>query len=426
MASEPIKMRLGRRSDITIPRTPHLPRADNTPTKIPLTTWRKHSADLQWYTNITVGTPPQTFTVLIDTGSADLLLMASNCTNCGTSHSLFNSNTSTTFTTLPGDTSISASFGTQGDTVPTTDISTLHANIALDTVTLSNLTVQQLPLILVDQAPSSLLAQPIDGILGFSPLNLTHLTTSPTGDGTTFFWSLFLSGAIPSPIFSLTLDSSGGELTLGGTPTSASEIQYVDVNVDILPLAKEWFIDTSSAFIGDKLVSSAPGLALLDSGTAYILTPNNGTAAALYAAISPDIRQIDPAGAWGASCDVMDGIKDDVHFTIGLGDQAKNLTLPRGSFNLGEYPGMQGICQGVFVNTVKEAEIEDPMGLGRVAWTFGSPLMKGYVNIFDQGDVGRLRYGFAKVEREEEKESMGVGLGVDWRVLGAVMVIFAL
>jgi len=402
-SSTPIKFQLERRvAGATIP-GPSYKRA-STGQKVDLDTWIQHNADLQWFTNISVGTPPKTFSVLLDTGSADLLLLASNCTNCG-GHNLYDAAKSTSFKTLPGDTSIEAVFGTQGDTQPVTTVSNLTAHLVVDTVSLAGLSVPELPFILVDHATEGMVTMPMDGLLGLSPLNLTHF--SEAGQGTTFFWSLVLSGAVPSPVFGLHLNSgdeaNGGELTLGGIDENkfSGDLAYVDFDMPIVSLALEWFIESPAVFVGNKKVSSATGLALLDSGTAYVMTPDNTTAAAIYAAISPKIIQIDPAGAWGAPCDILAEVNaENINFAIGPEEQAKNMTLPPGAFNLGEYPGKPGICQAVFVNTPAGAEIQDPEGKGRVAWVIGSPLMKGYYNVFDQTDTAKLKYGFAPLKNE--------------------------
>lgn len=57
-------------------------------------------------------------------------------------------------------------------------------------------------------------------------------------------------------------------------------------------------------------------------------TPNYQTAKKLYAAIPPNITQIDKAGAWGASCEEIDALAPKFTFTFGPVGDALNLTIP--------------------------------------------------------------------------------------------------
>lgn len=50
----------------------------------------------EYYGQITVGTPPQTFSVIFDTGSSNLWIPSSKCTNCGF-HPLYNDASSTSY-----------------------------------------------------------------------------------------------------------------------------------------------------------------------------------------------------------------------------------------------------------------------------------------------------------------------------------------
>lgn len=58
-------------------------------------------AEMQWYTYITIGDPPQAIPIVPDSGSADLFIYSSSCSNCHLSnHSSFNPTNSRTYKNL--------------------------------------------------------------------------------------------------------------------------------------------------------------------------------------------------------------------------------------------------------------------------------------------------------------------------------------
>ncbi|KAK9419731.1 putative Peptidase A1 domain-containing protein [Seiridium unicorne] len=100
-------------------------------------------------------------------------------------------------------------------------------------------------------------------------------------------------------------------------------IKKIYFNVTVTQLAGEWFVDSPEFYIDGKVVENSssgspfPGSqSLVDTFTAYIQTPDYQTALDIYAAISPEIVQIDKVGAWGAPCVTMERLQPGVFHRI--------------------------------------------------------------------------------------------------------------
>jgi Eukaryotic aspartyl protease len=341
---------------------------------------------------------------MFDTGSTALVLPAKGCTTCG-NHTLFDSSQSTSFSSFP-DEDVVRDFSTGATTIPIADDEEANCTIVTDVVTLDGLTSSEQMFALCSEYPSAFDDVPMDGILGMG-IN-SELADDPIISS---FWNWYGSGLLPEPVFSFYLipgSAHGAELTLGGIDHSKykGELTYINLNQNVSALSEAFVIDLDTLFINDEeaLVTGnystglcgqpAPfkaGLAALDTGTAFLQTPDKTSAADIYRQISPDITQIDPAGAWGAPCAVLDAVAPKLTFAISSGDDMFHLTLPREFFNLGEYPGHPGICQAAFNNPVDS--IEDPTGEGRPVWILGSPFLKSYFTVWDGLN---LKVGFAE------------------------------
>lgn len=247
----------------------------------------------------------------------------------------------------------------------------------------------------------------IDGILG-----LSVLASQPS----TLQWGLYNAGLLDSGVFGLYTppgEASGGQLTLGGIDESTFEGDLVWLPLD--PAGHtQWSMDMQTIFINGEQLTVGTGkrnssrctatpypqslVQVLDSGTAFIIAPDNATAAALYAQISPKIYQIDSVGTWGCSCEDMDAIVQsgaEISFLLGYdgaGTQM-NATIPSSVFNLGPYPAMPDICQAVVNNWQGEVYYN---GLG--LWTLGSPLLKNYYTAWDGLN---LQVGFAPLKSSQ-------------------------
>lgn len=335
-------------------------------------------------------------TALFDTGSPLLLLPRNNCTTCG-NLALFNPGESSTFSPLPG-TEVDEDFSTGADSIPFLTPQGAKCKYVNDAVGLSSgkLKVTGQHFALCDTYAEALDISGISGIMGMSLPN-------SAGRYPSWYWSLVNSGQLDSALYSFYTppgDIEGGQVTLGGVDNSKVKgaITYTSLDTSATNGLSAYVVDQFAVYSNGKALktsassSAAPlprGLAILDTGTAFMQAPDYTTAKNIYAQISPNITQIDPAGAWGAPCAQMEQFAPDLTFNLGTTAKALNVTIPRKYFSLGEYPGQPGICQAVFNNPVPGTEIDYD---GSAVWLVGSPLLDKYYTVWD-GKGLRIGWG---------------------------------
>lgn len=222
--------------------------------------------------------------------------------------------------------------------------------------------------------------------------------------GQSWFYNLVEQGQLDSAQYAFYLpagDINGGEVTLGGYDASKflGDLQWTDCDINGTNDFGAYVMDQFAMYANGVLLKNGTeafprGYAILDTGTAFMMTPDYATAKAIYAQISPNITQIDPAGAWGAPCEELESVAPELTFTLGTAAKAVNVTIPREYFNLGEYPGLEGVCQALFNNP--SAGIGASWFDGENAeWLVGSPLLKQYYTVWD-GDA--LQVGWGQLE----------------------------
>jgi len=266
-----------------------------------------------------------------------------------------------------------------------------------DIVSINGFTPVNQSFLALNTVPPSFNRVGIDGVLGLPP---RPNSSFPNVTNPNFFWQLYSTGQIPSPMFSLLLQSQsgegkGGEITLGGIDDAAytGAINYVGINTTVIEVRKvnEWIVNSPGVAVNGVVFQDNPdSVTLVDTGTAYILGPTKNTTQALYASISPKFRLIDNNGAYGVECDVMKSLEAELTFTLADSQGNKvNLTLSKDAFNLGEYPGQKGICQGVVLPPFEDPNVPVPF------WVIGSPLIKAYYSVWDGA---KQRIGFASIK----------------------------
>lgn len=290
-----------------------------------------------------------------------------------------------------------------------------YSKWAVDTVEIQGLRAENFTFMLAYDEAEVIANMPgIDGVLGLSLAAGPQQRVPPS-----LQYALFDAGLLGSGMFGMYLPSgqvTGGQLTLGAVDDTKFEgpLTWVGLNRTFVPDPKtQWVVNMQTLFInGDQLeVPSNSGnlstiitipyaqsiVQVFDTGYSPIIAPDATTAANVYAQISPKIYQIDPNGAWGCSCEDMAAIvKSGVEITFLLGyndnsEQQLNVTIPSSVFNLGPYPGLDGICQAPINNW--SGGVFGPGGVP--LWSLGSILLKNYYTAWD-GEG--LQVGFAPLK----------------------------
>ncbi|KAJ7079111.1 acid protease [Mycena belliarum] len=327
--------------------------------------------DLQWFGNLTVGTPPQTVSVVFDTGSSTLEFASTLCGAPCDNQVKFDSSKSSTF--VDGGTTSSITFSTGVGVDPVVGANyRLTLRSGRDTVGIGGLSAPATSLFLITNQTAKFGIDPFSGIQGMGA-RAQGLFASLVSQGLPSLFSLYLT---PKAV-------GNAEMTVGGIDSTkfAGNLTFASVaNAN----SNTWSLTSPQLFVNGKTttVLKASRNVIFDSGTSNILFPT-ATANAMYALISADIapHAAEP-GAYGIACDKIGSLPAviDIGFTSQNG-VAFNLTIPSSELNVGPFADNPAICQ-TLINAFD--------GLSLV----GGSVLKHYYSVWD---VGGHRMGFAAI-----------------------------
>ncbi|KAH9839410.1 acid protease [Rhodofomes roseus] len=309
--------------------------------------------DLEWAGLISVGTPGTNFLIDFDTGSADLWIPCSNCTDaaCDTKHKYLAAASSTS----------QAKTGTFS--IQYGDQSSVSGPIFTDTVTVAGITSNNQYFSAVSTLSDKFESDPIDGILGMGYQTLASLGQPP------FVNQAKTQGSIKNAVFGMKLSKVGSELYLGGTDTSqySGQIEYHPVTGSGF-----WQIPNATALVDGKTANSG-FQTIIDSGTTIMYGPTDAVAS-FYKSVPGASIFDEQNGYYQFPCDSVP--------TVAFSWGGNAWTISPDNFNLGHADPTSSSCIGALAG--------QDLGLGSDVWLLGDSFMKNVYSAFsfDQNSVG--------------------------------------
>ncbi|XP_054843739.1 cathepsin E-like [Eublepharis macularius] len=318
----------------------------------------------QYYGVVSIGTPPQTFTVVFDTGSSNFWVPSCYCpSEACTRRSRFKSFLSQTYV------HVGQPFFLQYGTGQLLGIT------AKETVKISNISIeaQDFGESVMEPGSAFIFAQ-FDGVMGLGYPSLA------VGSGLPVFDNMIKQELVEEPVFSFTLNRAGdaedgGELLLGGIDHTLykGSIHWAKV------IEKNyWQIEVNNVKIQGQVALCFNGCnAIVDSGTSLITGPPTEIIKLhRYIGARPT-----PYGEYVVDCGRLSYLPQ-ITFTI----SGKEFTLTAEEYIIKEGPREEPECISGFQALT--------VGKGYVPiWILGDVFMASYYCIFDRGND---RVGFAK------------------------------
>uniref|UniRef100_A0A8C6U628 Nothepsin n=1 Tax=Neogobius melanostomus TaxID=47308 RepID=A0A8C6U628_9GOBI len=323
--------------------------------------------DAQFYGEISVGTPAQNFSVIFDTGSADLWVPSSYCVSQACArHRHFKAFESTSF--QPDGRSFGIHYGS----------GQLLGVMARDTLMIGNLTIEKQEFGESVYEPGSIFVfAKFDGVLGLGYPALAEVLGKPVFD------NIISQKKVDQAVFSFYLprrgtnDAASGELLIGGTDKS-----FYSGEINWIPLTDQsyWQIKIDSVAVQGTISLCHKGCqAIVDTGTSLIGGPLNEilTLQQLIGAMPSSF------GEFILDCARLSSLP---HVTFVLG--GKEYTITPQQYVRKEMVGGRALCLSGF-QSVDFVSAHGPL------WIFGDVFLTQYYSVFDREHD---RVGFASLK----------------------------
>ncbi|KAF9898450.1 Vacuolar protease A [Lobosporangium transversale] len=310
----------------------------------------------QYYGEISIGSPPQTFKVVFDTGSSNLWVPSTHCNSIACFlHNRYDSKKSSTF--KANGTEFGIQYGS----------GSLEGIISNDNIEVGGVVIKHQDFGESVKEPGLAFAfGKFDGIFGLGYDTISVLGVVPP------FYNLVNQKLIDEPVFGFYLgqaeSSVGGQMTLGGVDSN-----HFEGDIDWYKVRRKgyWEIDLNKIQLGDESVDLEAG-AVIDTGSSLIVLET-----ALAEMINKQIGATkNYAGQYVVDCNLVPSLPD---FSFFFGKKEYKLSGSDYVLNAG------GSCVSGFMG------MDFPEQLGDL-WIVGDVFLRKYYSVYD---LGKDRVGFA-------------------------------
>ncbi|KAF6210816.1 hypothetical protein GE061_013927 [Apolygus lucorum] len=319
---------------------------------------RRSTVELQNYDNlqytgeISVGTPPQPFTVLFDSGSSILWIPAAACVGGCEMHSMFDAQSSSTYNHSSKTVSIQyISGGVQGVA-------------AYDNVQFGGMTVSNQYFLLANTTSRMFENLFADGVLGLSPgYKECHADCS-------ILKSMKEQNLIESEVFSFNVckEKSVAELYIGDHELGEEKSK---TTLPLMNNTNSWLFELSKVTVGDGIVCSRSCEAIVDTGTSLILGPSEEVKK-LHELIGCKVTYYNENSIPG------------IHPSCRTRGKLQNVTFDTGEHSFVLTPDMylsDCTADHCFIGILEH--LNNFGSLGYSTWIFGDLIISEYVTTFD-------------------------------------------
>jgi len=330
----------------------------NTPTADNSLALDNETPDVGYLATIQIGTPPQNYLILMDSGSADFWVASDQCQsqaggNCG-NHQTLGSSSSSSF--VASNTPFQVTYGTGA----------VAGDIVTDDVTIAGLTLKAHTFGVATEETVDFSADtvPFDGLMGLAQSTLSEQKTPTPVE------SLASAGLISDAITSYKISRASdnlndGEITFGALDPAKFDASTL-VTVDNVNTQGFWEASLDGASVNGQDLGLSGRTTILDTGTTLMVLPT-ADAEAVHAQITG--AQSDGQGGFTVPCDTTDVV------ALTFGGKAFNIN-PKDIAIQGSGDGtncLSGISAGSF-------------GTSNTQWLVGDVFLK---NAYYSTDVGK-------------------------------------